>query len=361
MSASASAKFGNPSQDNAVIYPAQSVMTLISRAWNLTRLDLKNSVLMMLPAVLMNVLVHTLFSALASNSALTPTSFQAMGFKLVLAIVGFVALLPNFYLFVFCSTALSRRYYSAIVGTHPLDSKSCWAYVLKHWLGLLGLSTALEVVSIVLGVINIVLVGLGVFLSAALTGTLIAAMPHIGNALMPNLMLLLFILVLGFAILALTLCILTFISYFFCFPLLAIATSPKSPEGWWSLVQNAFSLLFRNFPRLVMFSIALFLLSMTMIGVMMGPASIWMLVEMTRKGVNQYYHLPFYMQMVMNLWSSLTNLIFYPFWVSALTLLWYDCQVRKEGMDLRLWFNQIVGRHGHKPDEYQTEAEPQAI
>ena len=85
--------------------------------------------------------------------------------------------------------------------------------------------------------------------------------------------------------------------------------------------------------------------------VLMSPVWIWSILELTRLGINQQDRIPLHVQTVLNIWSSLANLLVLPFHISALTLFWYDCLVRKEGLDLKLWFSRILQQQGKKPEE----------
>lgn len=346
---------------DAVIYPAQSVMTLISRAWNLCKLNFKNSVLMVLPPIVLLTLVNIVASAMSSDTFLTRASWAALGYKLALVVAAVLLMVPFFFCWVYSCCALSRYYFSAIVGNTPLSLKDCWGYVGKNWLVYTLMAVVLGVTSLILMVINMALLIAGVFLSSMLIVVISAAMPHLHNSVFPVVMVIMFLILWGFSILTAVLCMGTLQGFAVIFPMLAVSTSPKTPERWWPVIRNSYRLMFSNFPRLLVFALALFAMSFVMGLVMTGPAMVWMAFEWMRLGVTSQYHVPMHIKMVMNIWSSLVNLILYPFQISAVTMLWYDCLVRKEGLDLRLWFNQVVSRHGHSPEEYQTEVEPQPV
>jgi hypothetical protein len=348
---------GNP----PVIYPAQGVLTLISRAWNLTRSNLKVGILTLLPPTLLITGIQMLSSMLASRTVLTPTSLQALAGQLMLAGLSLLLLIPYFYLWIFSSCALSRYYFSAIVGEPPLRLRDCWAFVGKHWLAYLGLATGLGVASTVVAVLNLIILALGIGLASLLITTLATNLLHIGNALMPSIMLILFLLFWGFVILSLFLSLATLQTFFLLFPLVAVSTAPTGKEDWWPLIRNAYRLLFGNFPRLLIFALGLFFMMCAMTGVLMMVPSLWAVVEKTRTGLSYADRLPMHVQVVFNLCSSLASLIVNPFLISAVTLLWYDCLVRREGLDLRLWFNQLARRHSHPPEEYNTQVEPQPV
>lgn len=342
-----------------VIYPAQSVLTLISRAWNLLRSHFKVSILIMLPPLLLLTAVHLLTSLLSSHPFLTPTSFKALTFQLLAAVISVIMLVPYLFVWSFSCCALSRYYFSVIVSETPLSIKDCWQYVGKNWLPYLGLTLGLGGVSIVLTVVNLVILGLGMFLSFMILGGLSVMVPHGGNNILPALMVFMFLLIWGFTILTTVVSMMTAQGFLFSFPLLAFSTAPQAPTALWPLIQKSFKLLVEQFPRLLIFTVALSLFSLVMITVLMSPAVFWMMVELTRLGVSQQHFLPLHVQIGFNLWSCLANLIMFPFHISAITLLWYDCLVRKEGLDLKLWFNQLIKRQHEDVQSYQTQVEPQ--
>jgi hypothetical protein len=343
-----------------VIYPAQSIMTLLSRAWNLFRSNFKSSILIILPSVLMTTVIHLISSLLSSSTFLTPTTPLSLGLKLVVLGITLVLMIPNFFVGIFTCSALSRFYYSAILGETPLGVKACWSYVLKHWLKFTLLAVALGSIFTVLIVINILILYLGIFLSVAVMTALGVSVSHFAsNVLAPGIMLVLFLLIWGFTILAVVISMMAFQVFFFAFPMLAFATAPTGQVRWWPLIHHAYQLLFENITRLILFSVALFFLSLAMVSVIMSPAWIWTAMEFARLGLSQQYHIPMHIQAVLNIWGSLGNLIIIPFNVSALTLLWYDCLVRKEGLDLKLWFNHLIRRQGHTPEAFNTAVDPQ--
>ena len=346
---------------NQVIYPAQNILTLLSRAWNLFRNHFKVSILMVLPPLLLLTAVHLLTSLLSSHPFLTPTSFQALSFQLLAGVISVVLLVPYFFAWSFSCCALSRYYFSAIVSEKPLSMKACWQYIGKHWQAYLGLILGLGGMSIVLTALTLLVLGLGIFLSFLVLGGLSAVVPHVGNNFLPGLMVLMFLLIWGFTVLASVVSIITFQGFLFCFPLLAYSTAPQAPAALWPLIQKSFKLLFDQFPRLLLFALALSLLTMVMSTVIMSPVGFWMMVELARLGVNQQHFLPLHVQIIFNLWSSIVNLLIFPFHISAITLLWYDCLVRKEGLDLKLWLNQLISR---QPEALQTNpiaVEPQPV
>jgi len=338
---------------------AQNTITLVSRACNLMKTNLKAGIILILPPILLLTGVNLLVSMLSGGTFLTTASPWAMGMKLGLALAGLLLLIPCLFLWVFCGAALSRLYYSAIVGDKPLSVRDCCRHVWKNWLTYTLLTAGLGLISMTLMGINLLLLILGVFLSSTLMIRLGPTLGHFGGNMFTGSMLVLFLLVWGFTILAATIGILIFQCFFFIFPLLSISTTPRNQLEWWPRVRAAYRLMFARFTQLLLFSLSLGLFSMVLGGVLMSPAFMWMFIELQRLGIGQQHHVPIHIQTVINIWSSLANLVIYPFQISACTLLWYDCQVRQDGLDLQLRFNRMVHRKGFQPGDFNTLAEPQ--
>jgi hypothetical protein len=338
---------------------SQNTITLVSRAWNLMKANLKASIMLILPPILLLTGVNLLVSMLSGGTFLTTASPWAMGMKLGLALAGLFLLIPSFFLWVFCGAALSRLYFSSIVGDEPLSVRDCCRHVWTNWLTYTLLTAGLGLVSMSLMGINLLLLILGVFLSSTLMIRLGTALGHFGGNVFTGSMLVLFLLVWGFTILVATSGILIFQCFFFIFPLLSISTTPRNQLDWWPRVRAAYRLMFARFTQLMLFSLSMGLFSMVLGGVLMSPAFMWMLIELQRLGIGQQHHIPIHIQTVINIWSSLANLVIYPFQISACTLLWYDCQVRQEGLDLQIRFNRLLLRKGFQPADFNTLAEPQ--
>jgi hypothetical protein len=111
-------------------------------------------------------------------------------------------------------------------------------------------------------------------------------------------------------------------------------------------MQQAFRLLLSNFPKLTLFGILFFLFSCLLSTILHSPIFLWVALELARLGVPTQHTIPLHLQIGINLWGVLTSFILLPFYSSAITLMWYDCQVRKEGLDLRLWLYRLKQRRG---------------
>lgn len=337
----------------SVIYPAQGIMLLISHAWNLLRANLKSSILIILAPTLLFTLFHLLVGLLSGQTFLTSTTVSALTQDLLVGAVLILLAIPCFGLWIFSCCTLSRLYYSAITQEQPLSVKACWQYTLKRWFPTLGVTITLSISLLVMLALDFFILFIGLSLSFFILGALAVStgnFQHIGS----QVMMFLFLLVWGFVVLTFTIGMASFQGFFFTFPLLALSTGPSAPGSIWPRLKEAYRLLFKNLIRLTLFGVVLFCFSGALSVVLMSPAWIWAVLEMARLGLSQQHYIPLHVQSVLNIYSSLASLLMLPFHISALTLLWYDCQVRQEGLDLRIWFNRILERQNRQPEPFNT-------
>jgi hypothetical protein len=342
------------------IYPAQGILTLISQAWNLLKINLKSSLLIVSGPALLLTLLHFLISTLSSQNFLTPATGDTLTMKLLVAILVVLLAIPSFCIWIFSACALSRLYYSGIIHSKSFTPKECWLYIRKAWPILSLLIIVLSIMLVVMLVLDFLVLFLSISLSALVIGALSISSGSL-STMGPGLMLFFFLMVLGFLVLAFTIGLGTFQGFFFMFPLIAIATDMSHPILWKKKLKEAYLLLFKNFPRLIVFALALFCFSAVLTTVLLSPVWLWAILEMTRLGISQQHYIPLHIQSVLNISSSLANLVILPFHMSALTLLWYDCQVRSEGLDLLIWFNNLICRYGKHPSTFGTALEPKSI
>jgi len=336
---------------NRVIYPAQGILNLISRAWNLLVINLKNSLLVVLVPTLLLMVFHLLIASLSSRTFLTPTTGSALASEQLTAILGAAIAIPAFFLWVLSCCTLSRFYYSAITQPTPLSLRECWQYTSKNWLPLCGLALLLSFCTIVMIAADFVILVLGITLSTMVIGAISLSSGGM-QAMGSGIMMFFFLLAIGFVILSLMIGLATFQGFFFTFPLLAVSTAPRLNTAWTSAILQAYRLLLRHLSRLIPFALALFCFSAVLTTVLLSPVWVWAALEMTRLGLNQQHYIPMHIQSVINIASSMANLLILPFHISAVTLLWYDCQVRSEGLDLKIWFNDLLGRHEKQPTDF---------
>lgn len=336
------------------IYAAQKVTTLISRAWNLLRVNLKSSVLVMLIPTLVLTVFHIVISIPASQTFLTPTAMARLAIGATTALLGLGLGIVSFFVWGVSCCALIRLYYSAIILEKPIPLRECWAFV-NRIKGPLVLMLLLFVVLLTMFIVaDFLLLFIGIITSAALFGLLGTLIGTAQNPVL-TIMIIFFMILWGFVVLGLLITLVTVQGFFFVFPIVSLATANDPDIPWWRHILNAYRLIFVSLPRLMLFAMALFGFSLVVSLTMSAPALVWSWLEMARLGVSDQHHVPLYINTVLNLWRSVVDLLLIPFYVSAATLFWYDCRVRKEGLDLQIWFAGILRRRGKEPHAYQVQ------
>lgn len=339
------------------IYPAQGIFTLISQAWNLCRLHLKESLRFLMVPTLIQIVFIILLTLLSGKTFLTAVTLQALAFKLVVIILLLLLGFPLFFYWVFCCCTLIRFYYLGLTSPEAPTLGECWRYALKAWPSIVGLTIFSGFLLVVLLVLDGLILFFGLLISGAVLGALGGTLsPGSHRSVVTIGMMLSFMLVLGFLVLTLIVSLIVFQSFLFTFPLISLSTEsqPRSHQPrrtGFSHFTGVLKLLLTNLPRVIGFSLALFGFTWLMVIVMMSPAWVWSALELNRLGINQQHVIPEYVQAVLNLWNTVVNLIVLPFHLSALTLFWYDCQVRREGMDLQLWLQRLMGRQNKKLED----------
>jgi hypothetical protein len=194
-------------------------------------------------------------------------------------------------------------------------------------------------------IIDFVILFFGLMMStAAFTGFIAYAAAKQNLVLIA--MIVLFLLLLGSVVLAIVITLTTVQSVCFFAPFLATATDSEPGSFNWKRIWHVARLELANTPRLLLFTLAFFGFSIILSATLNTPAILWNWFEMTRLGVEQQYMIPFHVQLITNLWESFVGLFLMPFHTAVLVLFWYDCQVRKEGLDLQLWLQNLRIRRG---------------
>lgn len=337
-----------------VIYQNQGILSILSRSWNLVRNNLKASLLMVAPPTVMNILFFIFLSMISSQAFLTEATPVHLGIRLLIAILAMLFSIPTLIVSTLCYFTMCRYFYCAIINPKPPAIQECALYLLKKWLPISGLVAGLGLLVTGLVVVNIIVFYLGILLVGAIMG---AVGLSVGNsdALLPKLMMIAFVLVLGFVLLAGLIALGSLEVFLFSFPITSLVTEQSdSKKSVWQHLNQSYQLLFRNFPGAVLFSLGLLFFSWILLIVLMSPVYLWILVESTRISLSFQSTLPFYIQTILNLWSSLTNMLITPLIASAMALFWYDCQTRSKGLDLQLWLEKLQGL---KPGQAQGNTE----
>lgn len=332
-----------------IIYQSQGPLTLLSRAWNLLRANLKKCLLIMALPTLMNTVFHVLLSLLSNKSFLTSATATDFVWRILLLGGAMLFSIPTLITWLVSCCLLCRFFYLSLLCDEAPSIRDCLRYLGKIWLPLTGLIMLLGLMVLGLIMLNFIVFYLGLML----VGVTVVAMGATGaaaDAILPKLMMVAFVLVIGFVAFVLLISLGALEGFLFSFPVTSLLTAQEGgKKSVWRHIGDSYKLLFRYFPGVVTFSIGLLLLSWTMMGVMAAPAYLWMIIEMTRTGFDSHHTIPLYAQTILNIWSSLTNLVMMPFLISAMTLFWYDCQVRGQGLDIRLWLDKIRNRGGGQP------------
>ncbi len=328
----------NATPTRSVIYQPQSVLTLLSRAWNLLRLNLKTVLWVLLPLTLLNTALHFLISLLSSSAFLTQTTLPELQTRLLLLLGSFLLVIPTTAVYMISFSVLCRFFYLALLQEQPPSIKQCLLHLKQNWLQLTGLILLLGFLFLGMIVVNVIVFYVGFLFVALTVGALVGSSLAVGN-LGIKVMIGVSILMIGALSLGLLTCLISLQWFLFNFPIAAIATAPSEKPDLWKKVTGSLSLIFRNFPRLVGFSVCGLLLSVSILSVLLSPVVLWMGIEQTRLGLHQT--IPLYLQTAWNVWNSLANCLMMPYYISALILMWYDCQVRSEGLDIQLWIEQL--------------------
>ncbi|WP_303674961.1 hypothetical protein [Vampirovibrio chlorellavorus] len=332
----------------AGIYQPQSVLTLLSRAWNLLRLNLKKVLWVLLPLTLLNTALHFLISLLSSSAFLTQSTLPELQTRLLLLLGSFLLVIPTTMVYMISFSLLCRFFYLALLQEQPPSLRECLLHLQKNWLPLTGLILLLGFLFLSLIVVNVIVFYAGFIFVAVTVGALVGSSLAVGN-LGVKFMIGVSILMTGALALGILTCLISLQWFLLNFPIAAMATAPSEKPNLWKTVSGSITLIFRNFPRLVGFSVCGLLLSLSILSVLLSPVVLWMGLEQSRLGLHQT--IPLYLQTVWNVWNSLVNCLMMPYYVSALILMWYDCQARSEGLDIQLWIEQRQpGAHRLKPN-----------
>ncbi len=323
------------------LYTEQGVLTLLSRSWNLLKLNLKPTLLVMLLPTLLSTAFHILASLLAEPGTLTSTS--AIGLHLGLLLGAFILFFPYIFAILISFCVLSRFYYRAILSSESPDLKECLRHLGKTGPSLLGIMLLQGVILFALTAVEIGVFFVGTLLVGMMTTALAAsgtALTGAGKPLVP-IMMVSFALVAGFVAMFLLITLISLQSALSAFPLLSLLTTSNLKESIWDHIKSGYKMVFTNISRVVWFTLALVIFQWVLAGVMLLPAWIWVGIEMTRTGLGAHHGLPLHIQTIFNIWGSLCGMLTMPFYISAMSLFWYDCQVRNQGLDLTLWLERL--------------------
>lgn len=341
------------SSTSPLIYPAQSVLTLVGRAWNLCRQHWKIGMLVMAPPAFLQTAIAILASTLTSGTFLTGTSAANLLLSGLIALITILGSLLYYFAWGFSALVLSRFYFSAIIGEDALSLKDCWRSVWKRALPIGLMLMIMSILVFFMLALDGFILFFGGFISAMAIGALSVSFKAFDSNL-TGIMTIFFLLLWGFVVLALILTLVVVQGFIYAFPFIAVGTAPENQQNTWQCMKQGLKQVFENLPRLLPFALVLFFFTWIVMLTLMTPALIWTILELQRLGIDQQHHIPMHISLVTNVMRGVIELLSGPFIISALTLFWYDCQVRREGLDLRLWFNHLVQRRGKSPERYKT-------
>jgi hypothetical protein len=331
-----------------IIYPPQGVLTLISRAWTLVRINLKVVLGLMALPTLFNTLFHVLLSLFSNQSFLTQVGYAELGFRLLLLGGTFLLAIPIFLAWLVSYGMLGRFFYLSILRNTAPTVKECFQHLRENALSLVGMTFLLGLMVMGMLVVTFIIFYMGILLTGYIYFA-VAALSASKGVTSSSVLMAIFALLVGFGALVLLVSLGTMQWFLFNVPILSLLTATGKPKGFWRHIGDSYQILFRLTPRVILFSVGFLLLSWIFMGVLMSPALIWIKVEMSRTGLASHHSVPLYVQSIWNIWSSLANCLIMPFYISAMTLFWYDCQTRSEGLDLKLWLEKLQVRKPGNP------------
>lgn len=347
----------------AHIYGPAGICSLLDRAWNLFKRNGKASFLLLMVPLIVST-VASLLSTIPSNfPTMTEFSIETMlislGVMLVAVVVGGVAW---FVTFLMCC-ALTRLYYSALMGETPLSIrqtlsafKNIWPVMILVFIGFICVWFTFIFIDIF-----IFLLGMAATLSSMTMLTASSSYMVQGGAVV--------LAVLGgFLTFSLLFVLVAFQSLLFALPMIAFASTEESyyPMPGWRLDFNAWmgylfgnlaqitmtvlgtmGIIFSNIMRAMRFGALLLLLYMILLCTFHIPVFIWMAVEFERLSLYSESVpglLPLHVSVAFQLWSGLVAAVVWSYMLAALTLFLYDCRVRSEGLDIELMFERMQER-----------------
>ena len=330
------------------ILPAQGVCNIISRGWNLFRLNMKASLTIILAPTVAFSAFLLLLSLSVSYAPQVAASDKLLAYGLIIALVALASLAMFFFIYGFACCTLIRFFYSALVRREPQPLAQCWRFTWGLRWELAWCFFAAVLMQFVFTVTDLVILFVGGSLSTLALAALGGFAALARNPLVLVVTVVGFI-IFGFILLAFLIAIFAGQGFMILFPLLAVMTSDTGRPTL-RLLKEGLRQVSRNFPRMIRFGLALFIFSSAVSMALHMPVYSWVWYEKARLGLGASATPPMYVRLVLTLWSSLASILLTPFALSAITLFWYDCQVRSDGLDLKLWLADMTQRQNKGTD-----------
>lgn len=323
------------------VLSSQGFLLLLSRAWNLCRLNWSVGFRFMVIPIFFQLLL-TIGGSLFNHNMKTAFGHgQVGGLMTILSSLLFGLLLIGGWLIYgvvwgFCVVGLSRYYDALLTREQPLTIKECLEYTKNKAFPLLALLIAIFIGSIVLVIVDILILFFGGFVSTLVMAQFpgwVAPFFAKGPA---SLMAVLFLILWGCIILAGMIAFVTVQSFSFVFPTLAIATAHDPSASFLNTLTYGLKRVFANFLRIPPFAMALSMMSGVIIFTALTPIFGVVVWEVQHPLPGHMPEFPLQAMIILNVARSLVELVSGPFMISALVLFWYDCRVRRDGLDLSL-------------------------
>lgn len=343
-------------------YGPMSTTTLIGRSWNLMKRNAKVAFSLILAPILMFTLTSFLLTLPSSFQTLSGSSGNYLVMIVLVFALSMVLSLCAWWVLLLACCAISRVYYLALTRGEPGTIGEALRFVASRWVKLTGLYGLLVFLNLlfIFPYGFVMLVG---FLATAFlmqqVALLNASTMQIGGGLLLVLIGFLTVAALSF------LFILQILINIFPINLIAAAEEEPSPapnepskRGFIAIISASldhiaedgisvfrtmgafFGMMFRNLPRVAAFGLALMVFYAFLALFLQIPMFIWLSFELHQLSLNpeslSSAVLPMHVHLISQLWSSLVNAIVWSFTFASITLFFYDCKVRTEGLDMKL-------------------------
>lgn len=321
--------------------PQQDSCSLINAAWNLLKKNLKPSLVIAIVPVIGMIGLNIFITFLQSGNTLNGLpSLSTMMFKFIVALVAMFWSIALSFLWAGSFVVLTRYYFFTVIQDTPLTISQCIQHVRQRWFSFCVYLVCSFLIAVIAFVIE---TALFFGLSFILTWVLITVQATLSQY-MPSLISISFFVIIGFIALLSFIVLIAAQTMLYLFPLLSFATETGDKKSWSSYVKQSMALTFKNMFRITLFLTLLAIITLVINIVVSYPVWLWIGLEVTRLGVGgvQHFLLPFHIHLTLSFLTSGIQLIQFPLQAAALTLFFYDCKVRREGLDIQIWLNRLT-------------------
>ncbi|MBX2860260.1 MAG: hypothetical protein KTR14_03435, partial [Vampirovibrio sp.] len=246
-------------------------------------------------------------------------------------------------LMMFFIAGLCRMFYAGLFLGMPVSPKIGLAYIGKTWWKLLILFLGQMVAYIGFVVADVVLIfvgGLAAFvLLMALMWLVTTVFNEAGLAVFSSGLRGLLVIGAMLVTFVIMMALITFQVMLLTFPLVAVAVSDG--VGFFSQAFYGIQLAFANMRKVMLYSLSSLFVFMCISMALHLPVWLWLVVELGLAAMDNVKTAPDHVLAAYTLWGSLVFGFLVPAWMAGVTLLYYDCQACKEGLDLRRLFERM--------------------